>query len=349
MRRKRSTTGDTIEAGQDSFLDIVSNIVGILIILVVVAGLRAKDLPPMPLAQQRLSKADEAKITEATETYRHWQTAYDNISRECLNLTQDYENLQALSEFRQEEYQRVMQHRARLEYAIQSSMQTLDADAQAGFELQRQLAEVDALLEDLNRKKNWLAAQKPDAIVLENIPTPISRNADSEKEVHFRILNGRIAHVPFRYLQSQLETEVMRRRNDLLSQPRITGMLGPIDGFRLQYSVVRQDLPMHLAQEAGVRSVAMLERCVMVPVGEDNMLGETLEQAFAPDSAFRTCLLGCRQNEYSVTVWVYPDSFGEFQKVKNFLYHSGYRTAARPMEFGQPITASPNGTRSANQ
>ena len=35
-----------MEAGQDSFLDIVSNIVGILIILVMVAAVRAKGLPP---------------------------------------------------------------------------------------------------------------------------------------------------------------------------------------------------------------------------------------------------------------------------------------------------------------
>jgi len=205
------------------------------------------------------------------------------------------------------------------------------------------------MLEDMNRKKNWLAAQKPDAVILENYPTPIGRNADDEKEVHFRILNGRIAHVPLRHLRTLLETEVMRRRNDLMSQPRITGSLGPIDGFQIQYSIIRQDLPMQLAQEAGVRSIIKSERCVFVPVGDDKLLGETLEQAMSPNSAFRSVLLGCRQNEYSVTVWVYPDSFSEYQKIKNFLYRSGYRTAARPMESGQPITASEYGTKSANQ
>ena len=331
-----------MEAGQDSFLDIVSNMVGILIILLVVAGLRVKNLPPM-------SKADEAKVAAAAETLDRRQAAYNNISTECLKLTEDFEVLQAQYERCELEYQGAMKKHVWLEHAIRSHAQTLDDDSRADFEMQRQLAELDAALEDREHKKNWLAAQKPEAVILENYPTPISRNADSEKEVHFRVLNGRIAHVPFRYLQSQLETEVMRRRNDLLTQPRITGVLGPIDGFQMQYSVIRQDLPMHLAQEAGVRSVAMLERCEMIPVGDDKLLGETLEQAMSPDSAFRTCLLGCRQNEYSVTVWVYPDSFGEFQKVKTFLYRSGYRAAARPMDFGQPITASPHGTKSASQ
>ncbi len=341
-RRRQSTANETIDAGQDSFLDIVSNMVGILIILVVVAGLRVRDLPP-------ISKADEAKVTAAAENFERHQAAYSNINRECLELSQRFEEKKMQYQRAETEYQRVLNYQAWLEHEIRSYTETLDTDAQATFGLQRQLAELDAVLEDMSRKKDWLNRQKPDTVVLENIPTPISRNADGEKEVHFRILNGRVAHVPFRYLISQLETEMLRRRNDLMTQPRVTGMLGPIDGFRMQYSVVRQDLPMHLAQEAGVRSVVMLERCEMIPVGEDRLIGETVEQALGPNSAFNTCLLGCRQNEYSVTVWVYPDSFGEYQKIKNYLYRNGYRTAARPMDFGEPISASPHGTKSSNQ
>ena len=343
MKRRRSTSGETIEAGQDSFLDIVSNIVGILIILVVVAGLRVRDLPP-------ISKADEAKVTEAAENFERQQTAFNSINEECLVLTENVEVLKMqYDNLLNGDYQRSLEYRAWLENAIHTHTQTMDTDTRADFELQRQLAEIDALLEKLGHEKNWLNQQKPDTVVLENIPTPISSNADGEKEVHFRILNGRIAHVPFRYFRTQLETEIMRRRNDLMAQPRVTGSLGPIDGFRMQYSVIRQDLPMQLAHEAGVRSVAIFERGEMVPVGDDKMLGETLEQALSPNSVFNTCLLGCRQNEYSVTVWVYPDSFGEFQKIKNYLYRSGYRTAARPMDFGQPIIASRLGTKSANQ
>jgi len=257
--------------------------------------------------------------------------------------------LQAQIELREEESQNIIKYRAWLENELRSHAETLDADARAGFDMQRQLAELDAALEKLEREKTWLNQQKPGAIVLENIPTPISSNAQDDKEVHFRILNGRVAHVPFRFLKTQLETEVMRRRNELMTQPRITGSLGPIDGFRMQYSIIRQDLPMQLAQEAGMRSMIMLERCEMAPVGDDRMLGETLDQALLPNSAFNSTLLGCRQNEYSVTVWVYPDSFREFQKIKNYLYRRGYETAARPMDFGQPISASPGGTKSSNQ
>lgn len=342
IRRRRTTSGETIEAGQDSFLDIVSNMVGILIILVVVAGLRAQSAPP-------ITKADEMRIVAAAENFDRQQAAYDKISGECLELTRNFETLKTQYELRESEYRRYLEYHAKLENAIRMHMQTLDADSQAAFELRRQLAEMDAMLETLNRNREYLSRIKPDTIILENIPTPISRNADGEKEVHFRILNGRISHVPFRYLISQLETEMLRRRADLSTQTRITGMLGPIDGFRMQYSVIRRDLPMNMAQEAGVRSVVALERCEMIPAGEDRMIGETIEDALKSNSSFNLCLLGCRQNEYSVTVWVYPDSFSEFQTIKNYLHRSGYRLAARPMDFGQPISASPHGTKSANQ
>ncbi len=42
----RRTTGGELEFGSDSFLDIVANIVGILIILIVVAGVRVSQTPP---------------------------------------------------------------------------------------------------------------------------------------------------------------------------------------------------------------------------------------------------------------------------------------------------------------
>jgi len=117
----------------------------------------------------------------------------------------------------------------------------------------------------------------------------------------------------------------------------------------MEYSVVRRDLPMEMANEIGSRSMIMLEGCRMIPVGDDTKIGESISEALQSSSKFRTRLAGCRQNEYTITIWVYPDSFNEYQTIKDFLYKNGYRTAARPLEFGYPISASPMGTKSANQ
>ena len=51
MARRRNS--DDIEFGSDSFLDIVANIVGILIILIVVAGIKAG---AAPVSAERLSE-----------------------------------------------------------------------------------------------------------------------------------------------------------------------------------------------------------------------------------------------------------------------------------------------------
>ncbi|MDR1384433.1 MAG: DUF3450 domain-containing protein [Planctomycetaceae bacterium] len=342
LRRKRKTNTEISNAGHDSFLDIVSNMVGILIILVVVAGLRAKQTPGM-------TQEAEKKIAEASQKYEQSQQSFGKIRDECEELSARFRLIQQQNQMRKTEYDRFMQYKAQLENAAHSYAKTLGDDSQKTWGLQRELSEIQAELDELNRKKEGIVNQKPEAVVLENRPTPISRNADEEKEVQFRLMNGRIVFVPFPQLIDRLKVAVMQRRNELLNKPRIEGTLGPIEGFQMEYRVVRQDLPLEMANEVGMRSMIMLEGCRIIPIGDDAALGEPVANAIKPSSQFRARLAAYRQNEYTVTIWVYPDSFNEHQTIKDFLYQNGYRTAARPLEFGYPISASPMGTKSANQ
>jgi len=343
MRQKRRKIDTEVSnAGQDSFLDIVSNMVGILIILVVVAGLRAKQIPGM-------THETEQKVAEVSQKYEESQQAFSKIRDDCEELSGRFHLMQQQYQMREAEYERFLRYKAQLENAAKRYAETLDGDSQKTWGLQRELSEVQAALDELNRQKEWAANQKPDAVVLENRPTPISRNADEEKELQFRLINRRIAFVPFSMLIDRLKVAVAQRRNELLNKPRIEGTLGPIEEFRMEYSVVRRDLPMEMANEIGSRSMIMLEGCRMIPVGDDTKIGESISEALQSSSKFRTRLAGCRQNEYTITIWVYPDSFNEYQTIKDFLYKNGYRTAARPLEFGYPISASPMGTKSANQ
>jgi myosin heavy subunit len=316
--------------------------VGILIILVVVAGLRAKQTPDM-------TREADVKVAEASRKYEQSQQAFGKIRDECEELSARFQLMRRQNQIRKAEYDRFMHYKTQLDNATRSYAETLGGDSQAAWELRREFSEIQAELDELNQRKEGIANQKPDAVVLENRPTPISRNADEEKEIQFRLKNGRIAFVPFPQLIDRLKISVMQRRNELLNKPRIEGTLGPVEGFQMEYRVARQDLPMEMANEVGTRSMIMLEECRMIPVGDDAALGESLADALKSSSQFRTRLAGCRQNEYTVTVWVYPDSFNEYQTIKDFLYHNGYRAAARPLEFGYPISASPMGTKSANQ
>jgi hypothetical protein len=340
MKKKRRS--DTAEAaGQDSFLDIVSNIVGILIILVVVAGLRIKQMPA--------ESDDPAKIEAAVQKYQEKTAVFQQTHLECLNLSSQLEVMQKQSSLRQAEQADMIHYAANLEAEIRLYQETLDKDSQNSFQLRRELSETDAKLAQLAQNVEWLKQNRPQAVKLENHPTPKTQTVrEQEKEVHFRLLEGKIVHVPFSLLFEKLKLEVVRRQSELLmNQSRITGLIGPVENFRMKFSVLRRDLPPQLAYSTGQRSMIELERCEFVPVGSD--VGETLSEALRGDSAFSRRLLVSRQNECTITLWVYPDSFAEYQQVKEFLFKRGYLTAARPLNFGVPIAASPDGSHTSRQ
>jgi hypothetical protein len=90
-----------------------------------------------------------------------------------------------------------------------------------------------------------------------------------------------------------------------------------------------------------------LDRFVLLPTSAD--LGEPLAAALTEPSEFLAILNGFEPNRTTVTVWVYPDSFDAFRKLKSELFRRGYATAGRPMPEGHPIGGSPDGSRSAAQ
>jgi hypothetical protein len=60
-------------------------------------------------------------------------------------------------------------------------------------------------------------------------------------------------------------------------------------------------------------------------------------------------LAGRTPDRTTITVWVYPDSFAEFRRLKEHLYQRGFATAARPLPTDRPIAAGPKGTKSIAQ
>ena len=50
-----------------------------------------------------------------------------------------------------------------------------------------------------------------------------------------------------------------------------------------------------------------------------------------------------------MTLWVYPDSFTLFRKLREDLQARGYLVAARPLPDGMAIRGSPAGSLSAGQ
>ena len=51
----------------------------------------------------------------------------------------------------------------------------------------------------------------------------------------------------------------------------------------------------------------------------------------------------------TITLWIYPDSFGLHRRIRNDLVERGFSVAARPLPEGLAIRGSPLGTQSAAQ
>ena len=168
------------------------------------------------------------------------------------------------------------------------------------------------------------------------------------REEHFRLKDGRLLYVPLNQLTNRLKQDAPKKIWKLKKTRQTTETLGPRDGFEMRYTLRRNRVPFQTESGlSAVREVVELDRFVMVPIG--NVRGETVEEAIASTSTLRNRLARWSPRDTIITVWTYPDSFGEFRKLRSELYKMGYRTAARPLPAGELISGSPNGTKSAAQ
>ena len=71
--------------------------------------------------------------------------------------------------------------------------------------------------------------------------------------------------------------------------------------------------------------------------------GETLEAALAPTSEFRRVVDHIEPRQAAVTLWVYPDSFPLFRRLRDYLYEHDVVVAGRPITAGTFIAASRRG------
>ncbi|MEM7315183.1 MAG: hypothetical protein AAF497_18735, partial [Planctomycetota bacterium] len=131
------------------------------------------------------------------------------------------------------------------------------------------------------------------------------------------------------------------------NQDEITDMMGPMKGFRMRFTFKRQTRMGTVGGSAVSQIRFELDKFELIPVTD--YLGEPLAQALQPGSEFRELLQAYAANKTTVTVWTYPDSFGECRQLKEELLRMGYLTASRPLPEGQLIGGSPRGTHSAAQ
>jgi hypothetical protein len=359
MSRRRHNAEPNAD-GFDSFLDIVANLVGILVILIMVLGVRAKNAivtsqhgvdaevaaasPDVPPAAPALTPTPPPTLTlpDLSKPARDAQALRDDT----WQLDEERKKIH-----HETEVQRAFRNQVQLlvslaEKELDAARGALTTTQQQSLEIQR---EKDQLSEELSKIRRTLAtAEITEATprVIEHHPTPLAKTVFGV-EWHYRLLNGRLAYVPMDECVREVKNEVQHKVWKLKESAVVDEVVGPIQGFRMRYVLERTSRVMRTPQGMVERTGLEFVLFELLPMSAD--LGEPLEQALQGNSQFLERLKASPPNDTTITVWTYPDSFAEYHRLKEFLWSRGYSIAARPIPHGVQISGSPHGTSSVTQ
>jgi hypothetical protein len=352
MRRfQRDSTID--ESGHDSFLDIVANLVGIFVILIMVVGVRARN------AYRTTTVAPVMSTAAATIGPKQRPESLDALQEHVLTAEHGVQELQRDAFRLDAQVQQVSQQAANRQRE-RDQLQLLVSAAEAD------LAERRAALSEADRKRNEddeqivaaryelgqleqtivaIASATPNQPkVLHHFPTPLAKMVFGREE-HFRLLNRRLVYVPINTIVEALRNDAEHKLWKLKNNDEITETIGPFGGFRVKYTMQRRERRAQTEFGPTLRRTIELARFTLFPVTET--MGKPLAEALSEGSEFTNFMKTLDPSDTTVTVWTYPDSFEDYRQFKDVLQSMGFQAAARPMPMGHPIGGSPDGSRSA--
>ncbi len=336
MRQRHRPTSEPI--GQDSFLDIVANLVGILIILVILIGARAKGAWVEAAIHQ--AAEDEATSEPSLRASRAVEANINELDAQAKSLEQ-------MIELRRLERERAHTLITAAQRQMEEERQRLDDEDRRQYDAQRELLASRAKLEETNRARRSLESAATRKVeIIEHTPTPLAKTVFT-REIHFRLLGGRLVYVPWNELLERFKADAPQKVWKLQDAAEIVETVGPVAGFQGKYALRRGEYVLETRMGPAVQKGVEFEGLIIEPLTDNP--GEPLERALQPQSQFRSLLGGFNPDDTTITVWVYPDSYHQFRTLKAELVKLGYATAARPLPEGFPIGGAPSGTRSAAQ
>ncbi len=171
--------------------------------------------------------------------------------------------------------------------------------------------------------------------------SPVAKKAEGE-EFHFEIRGDRVAFIDVERLLDKVKTDArVKIRLNNGSRPA-SGTVGPVGAFDMSYEVERiDDGSNHRVGNFG------LSAWEIVPTHASR--GERYEAALGPASDFARAIRRLNPARDVVTMWIYPDGFALYRKLRETLHAQGFLVAARPLPEGSTIRGSPSGSASSAQ
>jgi hypothetical protein len=351
MYRRRRSQREKIFFSFDSFLDVVANVIGIIIRLILVAWVGAKTYtasmefndeeppaqapkvasaplpPPKPSDDPLYNKLDltKAELADARDQLlgklRNLEAAKEKTlltQKEMEKLAQKNQEIAEQQRALEKELESRGQH-------IQMASLSLEGLRKRGQDIAAQIASLQKVTKPTKELK---------------FHAPVSRVVQGD-EMFFECRGGRVAFIDMPSFMQEIRDNSDEIGKQLRTEARVQRVTSQIGAFRLQYGFER---------EGGLVDAHFRYSMVgwlVEPVSAQR--GETAVVALAKGSDFRRLADATDPNQTVVTFWVYPDSFEIFRALRDYLYERDVEVAGRPLPMNAPIAASRYGTKSRGQ
>jgi len=354
IRRRRRNR--EIPFSFDSFLDVVANVVGIIIRLILVAWVGARSYNSVQALLQEKQKQTAAPQLAAVPV--------DPLEQELTRHRQELAEAQArlLDQLRQLGDVQVQHHQKKLQLTSLVNRRQEIERQEAGLDQMlagghsRQHAQALTMSEIHDRRRHLL----DEIQALEKLPplshtlryrTPVSRPVLTE-ELMFECRGGRVTFIDIAGMVADIKQGMEAKSTLLRTQWQVADVTRPIGAFRLRYTIERHRGGLDALTNDSIPADGSGFR---YGLGEWQVeaiaavRGETAAEALAPRSQFRQIVDVLDPQQSVVTFWVYSDSFGLFRQVRDYLYEHELEVAGRPLPEGMPIACSKFGTVSRGQ
>ncbi len=341
MSRSRRR-GMQLELGHDAFLDIVANLVGILIILVVVLGTQS---------QQVIEEIQEDETKSELATDSQLASLNDQASRAAAaqadsdRLESRIRQFEKQVEARREKRGLMLDLLAEAKAAWDDNKRDLDKRSVAAAERKSERNQAQEKLAALRSQRKRLEEREDPVVAVDHLPTPMAKTVFGD-EIHFRLKDNRLSLVPIQLLLNEIRRDFSRMVGSS-RDGQFDAAVGPVRGYVAKYAMSKNNESIRRGGQVGVATRIQLVGMMVEPLEEPH--GQPIEKVLAESSQLDIELAGRDPDATTITVWVYPDSFASFRKLKEHLYARGFAAAARPLPKGQPIMGGPQGSRSRAQ
>ena len=352
MRRRRKALHPA--GGSDSFLDVIANLVGIMIILIVLVGARIRDLPLISFLPKNRPEDTHVEKPPPPPDLSRLRHEIDRLRDRLLEAS----TRQVAAVRTAEDIERKLGHRRTDIADLRRQIEGTEGEISR---VKKQIARAAATTSDLQRRLTALQRavaslekQKTAKTVLKTLhfPLPVSRPVRA-KELLFECRQGRVTPIDLDELLGLVRQVLRDEGKRLRDRWEVIGTVGPVGPFRLKYKIERfrstildrtfADLP-PVDQNGYSYGVTEWE---LVPVWP--IRGESLEEALADGSRWRTVVDAADPKQVALTFFVYSDSFALYRGLRDYCHRRGFSVAGRPLLPHIPIAASRQGTVSRGQ